>query len=67
MLLILPARKQRLAAAVWCALGLAALWGPFVAFGEFSMHEYRWRIRPGSVLVPLLGSPAPFPWPLRLL
>lgn len=67
LLLLLPGWRLRFTAAAWCALGIAVLWLPFIALGEFSMHEFRWRIRSNSVLAPFLGSPAPFSWQLRLL
>lgn len=67
LLLLLPGRRRMLTAASWCAFVIALLWVPFVAFGEFAMHEHRWHVYPDSVLAPLLGSLSAFSWHLRLL
>lgn len=67
LLLVLPGWRRRLTAVAWIGLASALAWGPFVVFGDFAMHEYRWRVRPTSLLAPLLGVDAAFPWQLRLL
>lgn len=67
LLLLAPTWPARLRAAAAGGAGLLVAWGPFVAFGDFRMHELDWLVRSGSVLAPLMGVNAPFGWELRLL
>lgn len=67
ILLLLAGRRLRLRALAGVAVACSLLWGPFLAFGDFAMHEYEWMVRPESPVALLLGEMAPFGWELRLL
>ncbi len=50
------------------AAGLAAVQlAPFVAFGDFRMFDYRWRIASGTLVGFFVPPGTHFGWPLRLL
>jgi hypothetical protein len=45
----------------------ALLFGPFVAFGDFRMFDYAWRVEGWTLVRVLVPAGSEFPWSLRLL
>jgi uncharacterized membrane protein len=68
LLLLIPAGIKPLAKALVIeASAIAALYLPFIFFGEFNMQHFRWLFDPGSPLHWLYGSSIGFTWQMRVL
>jgi hypothetical protein len=66
--LLLAGSSRRVVRGFVAQLALTALlFGPFIAFGEFRMFDYAWRVEGWTLVRVLVPAGSEFPWSLRLL
>jgi hypothetical protein len=66
--LLLAGSSRRVARGFAAQLAVTAvLFGPFIAFGNFRMFDYSWRVEGWTLVRILVPAGSEFPWSLRLL
>jgi hypothetical protein len=66
--LLLAGSSRRVVHSFAAQLALTALlFGPFIAFGDFRMFEYTWRVEGWTLVRFVVPAGSEFPWSLRLL